>query len=486
MKNNKKVNLIIFIILIIFFSISVVEKTFQNDTYFTIVVGEKILNEGIYTDEDFSWHEGLKYQNVRWIFDVLVAKTYNIFGFAGIYALVLLIASLIGLTVFYILIKQRNSYLISFLLTLCAIYLSKGVLAARAQILSFYIFILEYYFIYKLYETGDKKNIIILFVLSILLANTHASVYPLFFVFFMPYFAEFILYKVIRNNAEDNKIICETNNNILILFISMIISALGGLITPIGLAPFVNMFKTVNEISSDIISEMRSLVPAVDYHFAFYISVVVAVVGFTKIKVHLRDLLYIFGFGILSLSTIRSEYFIYLICIFPLAKMITEFIESYDFKIYLTQKNKNILLTICAILILIISAKNFATRIVHEYVDTSMYPIDAADFILENLDINNIRLFNHFNFGSYLEYKGIPVFIDSRAEIYLDSFNNKNILKDWSDATTLNGYKKIFDKYDITHAILYTNESIANLICEDDEWKMIYRDNCFCVYEKVK
>ena len=43
-----------------------------------------------------------------------------------------------------------------------------------------------------------------------------------------------------------------------------------------------------------------------------------------------------------------------------------------------------------------------------------------------------MKIFNHFNFGSYLEYKNIPVFIDSRSGMYTEEFNEGcTILKDW-------------------------------------------------------
>ena len=212
---------IIYIFLIIVFSLSLVQKQFQNDTYFDIAVGEKILNQGIYVEEDFSFVEGLEYENVRWLFDITVAKLYNLFDFHGIYIFVNCITSLIGLSLFYILIKQKNSKLLSFLLVLFTMYLTRSMYIARAHIISFFIFIWEYYFIEKLLDTKQKRYIIILMILSILLANVHASVYPLFFVMFLPYLAEEICSKFKKIPQNENKIICENKNGIYILIITM-------------------------------------------------------------------------------------------------------------------------------------------------------------------------------------------------------------------------------------------------------------------------
>ena len=106
MKLDKK-EIFIFIVLIIIFSMSIAPKTFQNDTFFTIAVGEKILEQGIYTDETFTWHEGLKYENVRWLFDILITKIYQISDFFGIYLFVMTMSAIIGITLFYVFLKKR-------------------------------------------------------------------------------------------------------------------------------------------------------------------------------------------------------------------------------------------------------------------------------------------------------------------------------------------------------------------------------------------
>ena len=475
---------IIFLFLIVIFCVAIVPKTFQNDTFFTIAVGEKILRQGIYTDEDFTWHEGLKYQNVRWIFDILISKINECFGFTGIYAFVILVTCLIGITIFTFLLKQKNNVYLSFILTIVTIYFSEGVFAARAQILSFLIFILEYYFIYKISDTGEKKYSIIVVLLSILLANTHASVFPLLFVFFLPYFANFILSKIIKKDGEDVKIEITNEKYILQIFITMILSIFGGLVSPLGYAPYVNMFKTVNEISSDIIGEMRNVVPVIDYYYTIVVVVIFGIIGFSKTKVKLVDALYLLGFGILPLSTYRSIFFFFLIGVFPLARLITSFFDNYSFSIKINYKQDCFFLVVVSIFIICFCLRNFTVQLKDNYVDSKSYPIDASNYIINNIDYKNMKLFNHFNYGSYLEYRGIPVFIDSRAEIYLDTFNDKKILEDWNNAKSSIEYKKIFQKYGVTHAIVYNSELLNIFLGEDDDWDLIYTDDTFSIYER--
>ena len=76
-----------------------------------------------------------------------------------------------------------------------------------------------------------------------------------------------------------------------------------------------------------------------------------------------------------------------------------------------------------------------------------------------------MKLFNEYNYGSYLLYKGVPVFIDSRADLYAPEFNGKraengeydgrDIFTDFIKTSSMERYyEDTFEKYDITHIIL--------------------------------
>ena len=96
-------------------------------------------------------------------------------------------------------------------------------------------------------------------------------------------------------------------------------------------------------------------------------------------------------------------------------------------------------------------------------------------------------LYNHFNFGSYLELNGIKAFIDSRSGVFTEEFNpGTTILNDWWEACYgSTHYSKVFDKYNITHALLYNEELITIYISEDEDWNLIYQDDKFSIYERV-
>ena len=60
-KNKKYIFIAIAIILICIFCIALTPVTLQNDTFYTVKIGELISRNGIDMQDHFSWHEGLAY-----------------------------------------------------------------------------------------------------------------------------------------------------------------------------------------------------------------------------------------------------------------------------------------------------------------------------------------------------------------------------------------------------------------------------------------
>ena len=78
---------IIAILCIAMFGAAISPKTLQNDTFYTITIGEYIYNNGTsdLTTDLYSWHE-LPYTYPHWLYDLSIYIVYNIFGQPGIYS----------------------------------------------------------------------------------------------------------------------------------------------------------------------------------------------------------------------------------------------------------------------------------------------------------------------------------------------------------------------------------------------------------------
>ena len=483
MKNLKLY--IVFSILIAIFAASLVYIEFENDTFFTIPIGNYILENGITEEEQFTWHEGLKFTNSRWLFDIIIANIYNLSSFKGIYIFVMIISAIIGLTLFNILIKRKNNILISFFTTITALYFAKDGLSGRAQIVSYLMFIIEIYLIERLLETNKKRYCFGLLGVSVIIANFHASVWPMYFVFYMPYFAEYIIRKF-RKGTYNGKIITE-KFEIKLLLVTFIISIFSGLCTPIGLAPYTDMIKVMLGKSKNLIGELGPV--AIIENIGMFISLVfyIMIINFPNAKIKVSDFCMIIGLYLIGLMAFRNTFFLYLIASICSARIVSSVIIPDEIENVTNKLNKNSYISLFSIAILVLTLINYSENIGKSYInDKYICPVGAADYILENIDIENMRIYNHFNMGGYLEFKKIPVFIDSRSGIYCEEFNNTSLLEDFMDvAYGKVNYRAIFEKYDITHVLLYKDEIINTYIPEDKDYKLLYEDENFILYEKI-
>jgi len=432
---NKKIY-IIFLILIVFFTCSIVKKTFENDTYFYIALGKSIVqNHGIDGYDHISFHNDLKFPYQSWICYVFFYLIYNQFGYMGIYVSVMIVTSCIAMVLFNIM-RTNHSNIGSFFITLLIMSLSVGTFAARSQIFSFLIFILEYYCLYQLLENDKKKYFFVLLILSVLLVNCHSTLYPLFFVIMLPYLAEIILNKVKWLNKNNRfELVNLKNEKIFILAIFLCVFI--GLITPIFGSAYITMFLTLNGVSNYFVSEMQKVNLLDCFPILLIFTFSISILSFSETKIRLKDLLYIIGFLILSLMAQRSTYFMYFFGIISLFNIFACFLERYNDKKELTKKikeieNSRLIIIFILLFVLVLSVYNFSNKFTDSYVDDLDCPINATNYILDNIDYNNSKIWTHYNFGSYLESYDIKVFLDSRAELF-DSQINKNstILTDW-------------------------------------------------------
>ena len=126
-----------------------------------------------------------------------------------------------------------------------------------------------------------------------------------------------------------------------------------------------------------------------------------------------------------------------------------------------------------------------------EYISEEMYPVQASDWLLSYIEENDIskeefHLYNGYNYGSYLLYRGIPVFIDSRAEQpYSPEFNEGvTVFDDYMKVSNgRTSYSDLFEKYDINYAICYQASIENTYLKEDENCIELYSDENFIIYK---
>ena len=200
MKKEKKKRLsanvkftILAILLIAIFCLALTPVTLQNDTYYTIKIGEHIMKEGVDRQDPFSWHENLAYTYPHWAYDVATYLIYDAFGMTGIYITTCMLAVILGISVYFVNTKLVKNQIFSFLITIGVMYLLRSYIAARAQLVTFILFIWTIFLIEKFLESRKKRYAIGLIIIPFIIANVHLAVFPFYFILYLPYIAEYII-----------------------------------------------------------------------------------------------------------------------------------------------------------------------------------------------------------------------------------------------------------------------------------------------------
>lgn len=486
---KKKTFIITSIIMIVMLCIAFTVKTFQNDTFYTIKVGESILENGIDMKDHFSWHD-LEYTYPHWLFDVVVYKIYDFGGFNALYISNIIVFIVISLIFYFMNLKQNKSYFLSLLFSIITVIMLARFIAMRAQLITYLLFLLEILFIERLLKTGKKSNIIGLIIVCILIANTHVAVWPLFFVLMLPYLFEYIVALInekIKNKPKldifSNRIILEKNDNLKILFLTFLICIPMGLLTPLGNLPYTYFIKTVMTTSMEYIDEHKPLILIQNLFVIGYLAILLIPLIFTKVKVKLGDLVMMMGLLLMSFMSIRHVSLLAIIGMFYLCRLICN-IGKIKTKEPLDYELPWYGLIIVTLTIAVTSFFVYNINAKEEFINDNIYPVKMTDWMYENLDMENIRLYNEYDFGSYLIYRDIPVFIDSRSDLYTSSFNNKtDIFNECMNIT--DKYGRIFKKYEITHILIYKNTYLNQIISISPNYKLINKEGRFMLYEYI-
>lgn len=547
---KKEVNInvnftVVAIVLIAIFCICITPVTFQNDTYYTIKIGELIKNNGIDMMDHFSWHENLSYTYPHWLYDLCTYLIYAVGGFKGIYIATCALSVILGVSIFLVNSKLTKNKSISFIVTMGALYMLESYIAARAQLVTFILFIWELFYIEKFIENRKVGYGIALIVISTLIANLHVATWPFFFVLFLPYIAEYLIaviadvviygkinkllinmkmkraqkkndldklkklqillnkreeknekIKAKRDKEKENpyKIKLSKNNNVKFLIIIMIICAFTGLLTPTGDTPYTYLYKTMQGNTTQNISEHLPMTLANNTEAMCMLVIFLAIFIFTKVKIKLSDLFMVVGLCYLMLSTRRQLSMFVLICSVVLTRLIVDLINRYTKnglkEAEKTAQNIGVVIAL-TVLIGLISYSEAKPKFDDEFVNESSYPVAACDYIVENIDLSKARFYNEYNYGSYMLFRGIPVFIDSRADLYAPEFSgdkDKDIFTDFINTSSISKfYEETFEKYNINYVIL-GKKSKTNMIItktHDVNYKELYSDDNFVIYQRL-
>ena len=537
------------IICISIFCIGIAPKVLQNDTFYTIPVGKYIVENGIsnLTRDPFSWHN-LSYVFPHWLYNVLMYAIYSVGGHLGIYISTMFFASLLGIMIYFLAKQKSANGWISLAIVIWALYTMRDFIAARAYSITFILFALEIFCIEEFLKNQKKRYAVLLILIPLAITNIHSAVFPFYFVLALPYIAEYlfaviqdidIIYliykgllkvkvKIIKNEDKKSKIIekiekleqakkenvdrikakreqpdklvVTKNHATLLLITIMCIAVFTGFINPAGNNAFTYLYRiykgnTTNCINEHLPMTLMNFIP-----FALQLVALVMVLVFTDVKIRLSDFFMMAGLTYLSFKSRRQVTMFSIVCAPILAGYIATFIREDKSFNELSKQIMKFACTISGALIIICCFTLYSTNQLkqkkgQDYVNTNDYPVEASTWILNNLDVNNIKIYNEYNYGSYLIFRGIPDFIDSRCDLFTPEFNadeengveGRDIFMDVMNIDDFKyDYKEAFEKYGVTHVILYSGSKLSYLLEDDANYEMLYNEGNFKIFERHK
>lgn len=480
---------------ILFLSLPIIISFFQvrildSDFYFLYKIGEYIVHRGFPYTDILSMHSGMKIVVQQWLSAVLYYFAYNTFGQYGVIGLVYICnTGIVILTYRFISMITKND-MISLLFTgLINFFIFDPFIVTRPQVFTYLILLATVCLLEKHVLTKKSVYLIGVPVLSLLLINLHAAMWPMLLVFMLPYIVDSIPLKVEKYKKEPN-------GNCLYILAAFAVSIVMGLINPYGIENMLYLTKSYGHGSFNLILEMKPTSLTATEGIMFFVAIAITAVITLFIKkraVTARFFLLYCGTLLIGLMQVKGIPYFFLFGLPAFMYMIKDFelssVTKYTQKI-VTNRIK-VLLKIffaSAFVFLCVSRLN-TTREANLSMQVHRYDLDRCIEIINQSEDPMIFLYTNFNDGQYLEFNGFRPYIDGRAEIFLAENNHYyDVFEEYY--CLFNGgiyYKDFLNKYHFNYIILDKDidSYMYECVLRDTDYEQLYDSYDITLFRKT-
>lgn len=107
----------------------------------------------------------------------------------------------------------------------------------------------------------------------------------------------------------------------------------------------------------------------------------------------------------------------------------------------------------------------------------AQYPAAAVDFLQAN-GLAQERGYNSYNWGGYLIWRGLPVFVDGRADVYGDDF--LFYYRQAFDAGPQ--WRAPLDDFAVTYVLMERDSPLLTVLAASGDWQQVYQDELAQIY----
>jgi hypothetical protein len=435
----------------------------DGDPYWHIAAGEWILAHGaVPTTDPFSHtFQGAPWTAHEWLSEVLYASAYRFGGWEGIRLLV----GLASMTTTFLLARELLKYLnpVPALVLLMVAVANLGVAAdARPQFLAFPIMVAWLGELLEARRHGRAPGWKLL-PLMVLWANLHGS-----FILGIALFGPFGLEALIENWRNWRAVIRDW----ALVFVGVVLAAL---INPTGVWGLLFPLQLMSMPALSFISEWSSTTFETLRPFEITLLATLFFCLFRGVRVPLMRLALLLGFLHMALQHRRFSTVLILTGILLLAQPIAAALKGLAKSLPSSHSFRVKASAIAAAFIVCFAVLRLQIPVV--IADDGQTPISALASVPDN--VLREPVFNDYEFGGYLIFKGIRPFIDGRADMYGNDFMRQYVGLQELDNATITA---MLDKYGIVWAMVHSDYRRGRIFDRIPGWRLHYTDKVASVF----
>lgn len=445
---NKK-GIILFLTFTIIIMCSIFLFNYGNDFYWHLKTGEYIINSkkipniGIFSY--YAINNNLTWTSHEWLFEVIIYLFQIVFSNYG--AIFYVITSFILISFLLWKLNQEKFLKYPFytiIWAICSMLIFANKALPRPHLMSYILFAITVYLAFKIQKNKNTKIIFLTPIISILWSNIHGGSSNLSYIIY----GIFLLDSIKKKDKDLS----------FKYFLMIVLSLLSIILNPHGVKMILYPYQNMNyKMMLSCIDEWQPFnIFSIDGIFYFFFIVgILSILFKNKRKVNLLSVLLISIFTLLAIKSTRFMPYLLIVS----TSIIPNYFQISKFKIDIIP----IFLFIVLIFLLL------TTTIVIPKVDNSFKRI-SDDMIQYLKEKENLVLYNSYNLGGYLIYKDIPVFIDSRADIYIDcNFNDVCQIE--------KGYQPdLLEKYNFNAFIIENKSGAYSYLKNNDNYELYMQD----------
>lgn len=466
--------------LMLFCGLLFIGTRIDTDDWFLLACGRYVEQSGIPHTEPLSMFDGWDYVMQQWLAAFGLWELYNAFGVWGLIGY----AHVVGAVIIFLYDRLvhltaggGDTSTVEFLLVFpIGALLSVMFFVPRPQVLSMMFCLAEVYLLERYRTTRPRWLFALLPMMSALLVNIHAALWPMFLVLALPYLAEALFgTRLAARLPHDSRWQPEE------LLALLALSFCAGFLNPYGLDAM--RYSTLSYSIPGLRGTVSELLPlSLGDDVGLFLGGLVFLIYFglsaayARHPLPLRQLLLAAGTGFMGLLSIRSLFFFLIFATFPLARIL----RGWRFPEAAWTTQRKVLVT----LLVLANVTFFALRVLPMRYTVPPYPpqgVAAVDALARMMEEEGrapqeTKVYTGFTVGNYVAFRGFRVYFDARPEVFMSVLNHHDdIYKEYIDMQKGRApYRDVIGKYPFDALLVRRDDILWVYLPEDAEYTCVW------------